>query len=563
MQFINNNGQKGKGELKFIPIGGTTNVTKNMYVYEYGNDIIVVDCGIGFPDSDMLGVDVVVPDIGYLLKNREKVRGIIISHGHEDHFGALPYVLPELPVPVYATELVQGFISNKLRDRNLKNVSQKLIDVNKTVLNLGAFEVSFFHTNHSVPESMGLVIKTPVGTLVHAPDFKFDWTPVMGEPFDVARAVQLTGGNVLSLASDCLGASNSGYTASERDIADTFNDLMDKAVGRQVLVTTVSSNISRISQAVKASLDHGRKVIIAGRSLNQNIGVATKLGLLAFPPGTFVEEEEAKKLPQGSLTYLVAGAYGQVGSALWRIAEGEHTHIEIAPHAAVIFSADPIPGVHDQVDFIIDRLTSLGADVYYSQIQENLHVSGHGNQGDLTMLAGILKPKYFTPIGGTIHHMRAYRNLVEKMNVASDRIFELVEGQTLLFNGNGQARLGPVVETTSVFVDGGQVGEIGNVVIRDRQALSQDGILVISVPYISSERRYLEKVQLVSRGFVYVKESQELFNRAARAATQVIKSLKPGADFATVKAEIERDLSRFLFKQTGRNPIVLVSIVEI
>ena len=562
MKFFNTQ-QQNTEQLKFIPLGGTTDVTKNMYVYEYGNDIIIVDAGIGFPDSEMLGVDVVIPDLTYLLERQDKIRGIIISHGHEDHFGALPYVLPQLKnVPVYATKLVQGFITSKLKERNITGVSQKLVDTENTVLNLGAFQVAFFHTNHSVPESQGIVIKTPAGIIMHVPDYKFDWTPVMGAPFDVARALRLSEGHVLALVSDCLGSTSAGYTASEKDIEDTFHQIIEKSAGKQVIITTVSSNISRISQMASAATAHGRKLVIAGRSLSQNVEISQNLGLLNLPRDLFVAENQAGREDQSKLVYIVAGAYGQVGSALWRIGNGEHKFIKIEEGAAVVFSADPIPGIHDQVDALIDHLTFQGADVYYSQIQDNLHVSGHGSQGDMEMLAGIIRPRYFIPTGGTLRHMRAYSALMEKMGFPKGSVFELTEGQTVLF-GNGVAKLGPLVETRNVYIDGGQIGEVGSVVIRDRQNLAEEGILVVSIPYKSSEKRYLEKVQMVSRGFIYVKESQDLLNKANSVIIQIIKHLAPGTDFGKAKSEIERDLSHFLYKQTGRNPVVLVSIVEV
>ena len=561
MKFLNAEKQNSP-PLKFIPLGGTTDVTKNMYVYEYGDDIIVIDAGIGFPDSEMLGVDVVIPDISYLLERREKVRGIIISHGHEDHFGALPYVLSELKVPVYATKWVQGLVSSKLKERNITGVTQKVVQTENTVLRLGAFEISFFHTNHSVPESQGIVIKTPVGVIMHVPDYKFDWTPVMGAPFDVARAVRLGEGRVLALVSDCLGATDSGYTASEKDIEDTFHHIMDKSVGHQVLITTMSSNISRMFQAIRSSLDHDRKIVLLGRSLNQNIEIAQSLGFINFPREVFVSEMEASRSDQSKLTYLVAGAFGQVGSALWRIGNGEHKFVKVEEGAAVIFSADPIPGVHDQVDALIDHLTYQGADVYYSQIQDNLHTSGHGSQGDLETLAGIVRPKYFIPNGGTIRHMRAYSLLMEKMGFKKENVFELTEGQTVIFK-NQAAALGPLVETRSIFIDDSKIGEVGTVVIKDRQVLAEEGIVVVSIPFATSERRFLEKVQIVSRGFIYVKESQDLLKKATAVVTQVIRHFDQRTDFGAAKSEIERDLSHFLYKQTGRNPVVLVSIVEV
>ncbi|MCX6783934.1 MAG: ribonuclease J [candidate division WWE3 bacterium] len=436
------------------------------------------------------------------------------------------------------------------------------METDTTILHLGAFEISFFHTNHSVPESQGVVIKTPVGVIMHVPDYKFDWTPVMGKPFDVQRALKLGGDNVLALLSDCLGATNEGYTVSERGIEDTFDQILDKSEGHQVFITTVASNISRISQAIRSAVKHNRRIVVAGRSLNQNILVAQNMGLLSFPQDVFVPDDKSSKEEQSGILYLVAGAYGQSGSALWRIANGEHKTISIDDGAAVIFSADPIPGVHDQVNAIIDHLTYRGAEVYYSQIQENLHVSGHGSQGDLLMLAGIVKPKYYIPIGGTIHHMRAYRNMIEKMGVTKDRIFEWVEGQTLEFTP-GMAKFGKPIETRNVFVDGGQVGEVGSVVIKDRQALSQDGVLVISVPYDKRERRFIDRVQIVSRGFVYVKESQGLMNKVSGLASNVVRRQAPGSDVMAAKNDIEREVGHFLFKETGRNPVVLASIVEI
>lgn len=553
----------GTGELKIITLGGTTSVTKNMTVYEYGNDIVVVDCGFGFPDSEMLGVDVVLPDITYLLERQDKVRGIFITHGHEDHIGALPYVLRDLHVPVYSTKLVQGLIQVKLKEKDMLNgVSLRLIDPDGSATQAGAFTIDYFRVNHSVPEACGISLKTPAGMVFHCADFKFDWTPVLDRPFDVNKMSKLAKDGVDVLLSDCLGSTTDGYARSEKHIENTFDELLTKAKGKQVFITTVSSNISRMAQAISSAQKHGRKVVLSGRSIDQVIEVSIKLGYLKFDRTLFVPKEKARGFKQGELLYIVAGAYGQSDSAISRISKDEHRDITLEDEAWVIFSADPNPpGARDDVDILIDRLTLRNAVVMYSEIQGNLHVSGHGLRGDLMLMAALSKAKYFMPIGGTVKHMRAYKNMISDMGVAPENIFEMLEGESMVLK-NGVASRGQKVMVSKVFVDGSIVGDVGEKVIEDRNVLATDGI-VVAVVAVTKENE-IREVELVTRGFVYVKESKGLINDATNIIRTVFNQNKKDiTKRGVVKGRIEEALDKFLYKQTGREPLVIVSIVEV
>ncbi len=563
MKFFQHVEEK-KRWLKIIPLGGTTDVTKNIYVYETPEEILVVDCGIGFPDSILFGIDAVLPDISYLLKNRERVKGILITHGHEDHFGALPYVLPDLNVPVYAAKLVHGFITAKLTEANLLAGSHlHLIDPDKGPFRIGTnYLIHPFRTTHSVPDSLGFGIETPAGLVVHVSDFKFDWTPVSGQPFDVATLAKISEKGVLLLASDCLGANNPGYTRSEREIEETFNRLFDAANHNQVFITTVSSNISRIQQAVNASLRHGRKIVLVGRSIVQNTEVARKLGYLKLDERQVVREEEAGGYPQEKLTYLITGCYAQPGSALMRVSEGDHRFIKLSDHSMVIFSADPIPGLYDEVDSLINKLTLARVHVLYSEIQEDLHVSGHGSRGDLETLAALVRPKYFMPIGGTPKFMRSYTQMVEEMGVNENRVFQLLEGESVVLE-NGQARRGERVDVNDIYIDGSKVGDVGEVVLRDRQNLAADGIVFVVVP-VYRESLVFGNVSVTTRGFVYAKESGELLAKAKTLVEQVLAQHKDKlGDRSFIRGKVERELNKFLFSETARHPVILTEIVEV
>lgn len=555
-------GQNTRPEVKVITLGGTTTVTKNMTVYECGNDIIVVDCGFGFPDSEMLGVDVILPDITYLLERKDKVKAIFITHGHEDHIGALPYVISDLNVPIYSTRLVNGLISVKLKEKNLLNgVSLKIInpDLNESV-NVGPFTVDYFRVNHSVPDSCGISIKTPQGTIFHCADFKFDWTPVLDKPIDVAKMSKLASGGVTLLLSDCLGSTTDGYSRSERSIEDTFNELLDKAKDNQVFITTISSNVSRMNQAISAAVKHGRKIVFSGRSIEQTVEVSRRLGYLQFDQSVFVPQSKATKLKQSELLYIIAGSYGQPDSAISRVSKGEHNDIDLEDGAWVIFSADPNPpGVRDKVDALIDRLTLKNVVVIYSEIQENLHVSGHGLSGDLRLMAALSSAKYFMPIGGTVKHMRAYSNMLSEMGIKKENVFELLEGDSLAIS-SGNVKRGEHVNVSNVFVDGSIVGDVGQKVIEDRNALATDGIVVVVVPLDKNGK--LGNVDIVTRGFVYVKESKNLISDATNVIRNTVDQHRKELNNKNlIKSLIERSLSKFFYKQTGREPLILVSIV--
>lgn len=550
--------------LKYIPLGGVaTTANKNLHVYETENDIIIVDAGAGFPEPDQLGVDVVIPDVDYLSKKRDKIRGIIISHAHFDHYGALPYLLPDLGhPPIYTTQLPRGFIQSQLDEFNLTNgQSIHLIKDDTESFTLGDFTIYPYHINHSVPDSLGLFIQTPEGNIIHNTDFKFDWTPVDGKLFEVRKLANLleTKGGALCLLSDCLGAARSGYTMSERYIQTAFEREIEGAP-RQVFITTLSTNINRMQQAIDAAIKYNRKVIPLGLSIDQNMEIARKLGYLDVPRGVIVGSNRVSKIKPSKRLFVATGAFGQKYSSMDRLAKGEHRRAKIKKGDVVIFSADPIPGVHDKVGAVIDLLTEAGSRVVYSELAEDLHTSGHGSQGDISMLAGIVKPKYFVPIGGTFSHMRAYSNLMEAMRFPAESVFELKEGEVLEFKG-GKAKRGKTIATRDVFVDGSRVGDVGRIVLEDRQKLAEDGIFVAIVKK-HNDGKLKPEVDTVSRGFVYVAQSEKLMDAAADLVEAKVRG-KHVKNWKRVRESIERELGDLFYKRTKRNPMILPVLVDV
>ncbi len=557
--------QPDKQILKYIPLGGVGDVTRNMHIYEYGGEILIVDCGIGFPDETMPGVDILIPDISYLQDKKDRIRGLLVTHGHEDHFGAIPYILPKLgKIPVYAAPLVKGFIEAGLKDRaNIEDADLRIIDPDGGPFSIGSFEVSPFRVNHSIPDTLGFVIKTPVGRIAHVSDFKFDWTPVDNKPFAVSKLARLTEPGILALFSDCLGSQTAGYTRTEKDIEDSFDRLLDDARG-QVLITTISSNISRIEQAIRSSLRHKRKIVLLGRSVTERVFIAEQLGYLNFPKNTFVKPRAAQNIPDNQLTYIVAGCYGQPGSGLWRIADNAHKYVQIKEGATVIFSGDPSPpGVKNNVDAVVSRLTQLGADVHYYEIQENLYVSGHGSQGDLLMLAAMVKPKYFVPIGGGPMHARSYRKMVSQLGIEAERVFELTVGQSLELSQNF-ARLGKKVSVRNIMVDGYGIGDVGRIVLRDRRALSESGILVVFVQIDSGTGRISGKVEIISRGLVFEKSSRGLLEKFRGIVVSVVEKHKGRRkDLAFMREKIEEELEQYIYDKLGRTPMIIPVLIEV
>ncbi|MGB6838779.1 MAG: ribonuclease J [Microgenomates group bacterium] len=547
--------------LKFIALSGTIDVTENLYVYEYGNDMIIVDCGIGFPESEMYGVDLVIPDFSYIKENRNKLRGILISHGHEDHFGALPFLLKEVQAPVYATKLVAGFIKDKLSDYKIKRAEVNVIDPEKDVLSLGAFRVKMFRVSHSVPDGVGFAIDTPEGSIFHVADYKFDWTPVDEKPFDLAKAATLASQGVLAVASDCLGSTTPGHTQSEKEIERQIEQIAMGAKG-QIFFTTISSNISRMQQAINVAARMNRKVAFIGRSTEAKAQIAKNLGYLHYSSNLVIPPKKAGKLSKNRVMYIISGSYGQPGSALYRLANGEHKFLSLDGGDTVIFSSDPAPpGSKANVDGVVDRLIELGVDVHYYEMQEDLHVSGHGSQEDIKMLFALLNPKYFIPIGGTIRHMRAYKDIAVNMGADPRSVFELMPGDIIEFK-EGKAAPAGRIDVKSVLVDGLGIGDVGKVVLRDRQRLAQDGVAIVLLQVDKRGQKLISDPEVISRGFVFEKKKKGFLIQASKLLSGEIRK-RNRVDKHVARNVTVDFLERFFFKQTGRRPMILPVVVEV
>ncbi len=548
-------------KLKFLALSGTTNVTENLYVYEYGNDMIVVDCGVGFPESGMFGVDLVIPDFSYIIQNKNKLRGVVISHGHEDHLGALPYLLKDINTPIYSTKLVAGFIEDKFADYEMRPPKVNVFDPERDVLSLGVFKVTPFRVAHSVPDSAGLCIDTPEGKIFHVPDYKFDWTPVDGRPFDAAKVASLSAGGVLALASDSLGANTPGYTESEKAIESRIEEILNHVTGK-IYFTTISSNISRMQQVINVAKRVGRKVALVGRSIDKKANIAKDLGYIDFPEGVVIPLKQATKLPPNKAIFIISGCYGQPGSALYRLALGEHDFLKIGRGDAVIFSADPgPPGSKNSIDFLVDKFIEDKVDVHYYDMQEDLHVSGHGSQKDIEMLFALVRPKYFIPIGGTVRHMRAYALIAQSMGSPEENVLELGAGDVVEFSGQTARRAGriPVKE---ILVDGLGIGDVGNTVLRDRHILSKEGIVIAIIHFDRNQGALSGPPELVSRGFVFEQKFGRVLDDAARDLTVALNKRK-SIEMNVAKNTSIDFLEKYFFQKTGRRPMILPVVVEV
>lgn len=553
---------KNKPLLKVIPLGGVGDVTKNMYIYETGRDIVIIDCGLGFPDETMYGVDVIIPDISYLEDRKRKIRSIIITHGHDDHIGALQYLLPELNAPVYSLPLTIGLITEKLKERGI-NPNRYLRAVKPTdCLFFGDFKVEFFRVSHSIPDSIGVVLTTPAGTIVHTGDFKFDWTP---EDFrniiDVGKIASVGNRGVLALFSDCVRVENPGYTLSEREIGKTFDDEIENWTGR-IFITTFSSNISRIAQAINSAEKHGRYVCLVGRSMEQTAKVASEFGYLKIPANLLISQKEIKKIPDKNLLFLISGSQGQAGSALSRVANKDH-EIKIKSNDLIIFASDPVPGNEDAVHSLIDSLTKQGAEVRYTEITDSIHVSGHASAEELMLMLSLIRPKYLIPISATFRHLKYFATLAEKQGFQRKNIL-LGENGTIFEFGSDFARLNGKVEVKNILVDGLGIGDVGTIVLRDRKQMAADGIVVVIVPISETTGQLVGEVDIVSRGFVYVKESEELIKNTKRVVKETLRRQHGWvADWQFLKKRIEENLEKFLYKETQRRPMVLPVVIRI
>lgn len=549
-------------KLRFIPLGGIGDVTKNMYVYEYEDDIIILDCGVGFPETDMPGVDLVIPDISYLRDKVSRIKGIVITHGHDDHIGGLPYIWPELKCPIYTQKLTAGLIRAKFAEHNLPKDVIKALNP-EDIINLGKFQIGFYRITHSIPDTVGVVINTPEGLCIHQSDFKIDWTPVIGDPPDIGRMATLGNSGVIFMTMDCLRVEKTGYTLSERMIEPTFAEVEAKTAGK-VLITMTSSNVSRIQQAINVAAKSGRKLALSGRSLETNFQVARDLGYFDIPPNLLIHQEETKRFPDNKLMVLIAGSQGQPGSSLSRAAHGDHKYISLDTGDAVIFSADPIPSTETAQATLIDTLSRAGVDVYYSAITSDLHVSGHAAQEELKLMLRLLRPQTILPIGGQYRHMRLFRHLAEQLGFEDKQIIHLDNGSVVNITKQG-AKVSGSVEVSNVYVDGLGVGDVGNVVLRDRQTLSEEGVVVVVVPVHRQTGALEGQIDIITRGFIYEKESEDLID----SSREIVKSLfeKGNAskltDWRYLRNRIEQELGRFYYQTTNRRPMILPMVVDL
>lgn len=547
--------------LKFIAISGTTDVTENCYVYEYGDSMILVDCGVGFPDPNMYGVDLVIPDFTYVRENIHKLKGVVISHGHEDHIGALPFLLKEVRVPAYSTKLVAGFIEDKFNDFGIKDFKVNVFDPERDVVSLGVFKITPFRISHSVPDAVGFCVDTPEGKIFHVPDYKFDWTPVDGKPFDIKKAAILASDGVLALASDSLGANSPGHTGSEKEIETMIQKIVDNAKG-QVFFTTISSNISRMQQAINVAKKVGRKVVFIGRSIDKKAQIARKLGYLFYDENMVISPKQADKLPSERVMYIISGSYGQPGSALYRLALSEHPLLRAEKNDVVIFSGDPAPpGSKENVDSLVDKFFEKGVDVHYYDMQEDLHVSGHGSIEDIKALFGLIKPKYFIPIGGTIRHMKAYSDIAQDMGAKPNEVLELKSGDIAEFK-DGNAKITGNIPVHDVLVDGLGIGDVGDIVLRDRHILSKEGIAIVMLQLDGKGGNLFAEPEIISRGFVFAGSNKDFLSRASKELAKRISS-KNKLDARIVRDTTVDFLGRYFYEKIKRRPMILPVIVEV
>jgi ribonuclease J len=556
---------KSKHSVLIFALGGVGEIGKNMYVVQCDDDIVVIDAGLKFPEEEMLGIDMVIPDITYLEEHRDKVRGIIITHGHEDHIGGLSYVLKHLNVPVYATKLTLGLIEAKLKEAGILADTKRVLINSDSEIVLGKMKATFFRVNHSIPDSVGVCLETPEGYIVHTGDFKFDQTPVNNQQADLAKMAMIGDRGVLCLLSDSTNAERPGFTGSERAVGMAIKDVFSKARGR-IIVSTFASNVHRIQQVVDAALQFNRKITVVGRSMQNVINISMDLGYLNVPEGLFVETDEVNKLPAEQVVILSTGSQGEPMSALTRMARSAHRKIDILPGDTVVIAATPIPGNEKYVARTIDQLYRIGAEVIYGGHGPSgiVHVSGHGSQEELRLMLNLMKPKYFIPIHGEYRMLRMHGILAEQVGVPRENIFLLDNGDTVEISG-GKARYGPKVHAGNVLIDGLGVGDVGNIVLRDRKLLSQDGILVVVVTLSKQNGTILSGPDIISRGFVYVRESEELLDEANRIVTQtLVKCMEENVnEWSSLKNNVKEALGRFLYDQTRRRPMILPIIMEV
>ena len=552
--------KKQNSKLKIIPLGGLEQIGMNITAFEYEDSIIVVDCGLSFPEDDMLGIDLVIPDVTYLKENLDRVKGFFITHGHEDHIGAIPYVLRDVNVPIYATKLTMGIIEHKLREHNmLTKVKRKVVKYGQHI-NLGCFRVEFIKTNHSIQDAAALAIYSPAGIVVHTGDFKVDYTPVFGDAIDLQRFGEIGKNGVLALMCDSTNAERPGFTMSEKSVGATFDEIFSEHKNTRIIIATFASNVDRVQQIINSAEKFGRKVGVEGRSMVNIISTASELGYLKIPDNTLVETDQLKNYPDEKTVLITTGSQGESMAALSRMANGTHKKITIKPKDTIIFSSNPIPGNEKAVSHVINELFQKGADVIF----QDVHVSGHACQEEIKLIYSLVKPKYSIPVHGEYKHLMAQAKVVEDLGMDKDNIFILSSGDVLELDEEGAEVTGRV-QTGDVMVDGLGVGDVGNIVLRDRQHLAEDGIIIVVMTLENGSGRVLAGPDIVSRGFVYVRGSESLMDEAKAVLDETMDYCmdKNITDWGKIKSEIKDSLGDFVWKETKRRPMIMPIIMEV
>ena len=550
-------------KLRVIPLGGLQEIGKNMTVFEFGNEMIVIDCGLSFPEDDMLGIDLVIPDISYLIKNKDKIKGIVITHGHEDHIGAIPYILRQINVPIYATRLTLGLIETKLEEHKLlKTTKLKCVKAGDTVT-LGRMKVEFIRVSHSIADAVAVALHTPVGTVVHTGDFKIDYEPIDNEIMDFARFAELGKKGVTLLLSDSTNSEREGYTMSESSVGKVFDDIFDHHRDQRIIIATFASNVHRVQQIFNSSMKYGRKVAVVGRSMLNVINVSKNLGYLTMDDNTLIDIDSISNYTDEQITIITTGSQGETMSALYRMSMGDHRKVDITCNDLVVISASPIPGNEKSLSKVIDELYKRGADVIYHSLAD-IHVSGHACQEEQKLMLSLVKPKFFMPVHGEYRHLQKHAQTAQSLGIPKSNIFTMVNGRVLEVDQNS-AKIVGTVPSGKVMVDGLGVGDVGNVVLRDRQHLSQDGLLVVVITIDSSTGQVVAGPDIISRGFVYVKESETLMDDIRKLLKKELKKLqeKNIKDWATIKTELKDELRDYLYVTTKRNPMILPIIMEV
>lgn len=550
-----------EAKVSIIPLGGLGEIGKNMMAVRYGENILLIDSGLSFPEEEMLGIDIVIPDITYLLENKHLLRGILLTHGHEDHIGSLPYVLRQINAPVYGTKLTLGLLGHKLKEHNIDNVKLNTVKPRDTI-QIGPFKVEFIKTSHSIPDSVAIAIHTPVGTIVHTGDFKIDQTPVDGEVTDLFKFAQLGERGVLVALSDSTNVEREGYTLSEKSVGQTFEDTFRRAKER-IIVATFASNVHRLQQAITTAHQFERKVAVIGRSMLNVVSIASELGYLQIPEGTLIELDEARRIPKNKLVILCTGSQGEPMSALTRIAMSDHKQVEILPGDTVIISATPVPGNEKLVSKVVDMLFKRGANVIY-EAASGIHVSGHPSQEELKLMLNLLKPKFFIPVHGEHRMLVKHAELAQEMGIPPQNIFIAENGMVMEFTKKN-GRIAGRVPAGRVLVDGLGVGDVGNIVLRDRKQLSQDGILIVVVTISKEAGMVVAGPDIVSRGFVYVRESEQLMEEAKIKVNNALEKCfeKNITEWSAIKSQVRDALGKFLYEKTRRRPMILPIIMEV